>query len=46
MVTAADAWLSYDMADPTPFAAAAGLALDHEPIALGGVGDIWVFRKV
>jgi SAM-dependent methyltransferase len=38
--------LAYYMADPTPLAAAAGLAPDRAPIALGGVGDIWVFRKV
>ncbi|MDB5419525.1 MAG: hypothetical protein JWP50_2944 [Phenylobacterium sp.] len=37
--------LSYYMADPAPLAAAAGLTLDRDPIALGGVGDIWVFRR-
>jgi SAM-dependent methyltransferase len=37
--------LAYFMADPRPFAEAAGLALDRPPIALGGVGEIWVFRK-
>jgi SAM-dependent methyltransferase len=36
--------LAYYMADPTPYAAAAGLRPDREPVALGGVGDIWVFR--
>lgn len=34
------------MQDPQPFAAAAGFALDRPAIALGGVGDIWVFRKI
>jgi SAM-dependent methyltransferase len=37
--------LAYYMADPQPFAAAAGLSLDRAPIPLGGVGEIWVFRK-
>jgi SAM-dependent methyltransferase len=37
--------LAYFMADPEPFAAAAGLTLDRAPIPLGGVGEIWVFRK-
>lgn len=36
---------SYWMTDPTPFAEKAGLVLDRPPIALGEVGDIWVFRK-
>ena len=37
--------LTYWMADPSPFAEAAGLAVDRSPIPLGGVGDIWVFRR-
>lgn len=37
--------LSYWMADPEPFAAAAGLVLDRPPQPLGGAGDVWVFRK-
>jgi SAM-dependent methyltransferase len=37
--------LAYYMADPTPHAAAAGLTPERAPIPLGGVGDIWVFRK-
>jgi hypothetical protein len=37
--------LAYSMADPEPFAAAAGLTLDRAPIPLGGVGEIWVFRR-
>jgi SAM-dependent methyltransferase len=37
--------LAYYMADPTPFAAGAGLAPDQAPIDVGGVGEIWVFRK-
>jgi len=37
--------LAYYMADPGPPAAAAGLIAEGEPIAVGGVGDIWVFRK-
>jgi SAM-dependent methyltransferase len=37
--------LTYFMADPRPFAEAAGLALDRDPIPLGGVGEIWVFRS-
>lgn len=37
--------LAYYMADPRPFAETAGLALDRAPIPLGGVGEIWVFRK-
>jgi len=37
--------LAYSMADPQPFAAAAGLALDRPPIDVGAVGEIWVFRK-
>lgn len=32
-------------ADPIPFAAAAGLSVARPPTRLGGVGDIWVFRK-
>jgi len=37
--------LTYYWTDPRPLAAAAGLALDRDPIPLGGVGEIWVFRK-
>lgn len=37
--------LTYYMTDPTPLAAGAGLALDRPPIEVGGVGDVWVFRK-
>ena len=37
--------LTYYMADPTPLAAAAGLAPDRAPTDIGGVGDLWVFRK-
>jgi SAM-dependent methyltransferase len=37
--------LAYYMADPVPLAAAAELAPDRDPIALGDVGDIWVFRR-
>jgi SAM-dependent methyltransferase len=37
--------LAYSMTDPEPFAAAAGLLLDRRPIDVGGVGEIWVFRK-
>lgn len=37
--------LTYYMTDPAPFAEGAGLALDREPINLGDVGDVWVFRK-
>jgi len=37
--------LTYYVADPGPPAAKAGLTLDRPPIDLGGVGDVWVFRK-
>lgn len=37
--------LTYYMNDPVPLAESAGLVLDCEPIALGEVGDVWVFRK-
>jgi len=37
--------LTYYMTDPEPLAATAGLVLDRPPIDLGGVGDIYVFRK-
>ncbi len=37
--------LTYWMADPEPLAAAAGLLPDRRPQDLGGVGDVWVFRK-
>ena len=33
------------MADPTSISGGSGLLLDRDPVALGGVGDIWVFRK-
>ncbi|CAN7547419.1 class I SAM-dependent methyltransferase [Phenylobacterium sp. LjRoot225] len=36
---------TYYVADPIPFAAAAGLSVARPPTRLGGVGDIWVFRK-
>jgi SAM-dependent methyltransferase len=36
--------LAYYMADPVPLAAAAGLTPDRAPVAVGGIGDIWVFR--
>lgn len=36
--------LTYYMTDPTPLAAAAGLTPDREPIDVGDVGDVWVFR--
>jgi SAM-dependent methyltransferase len=38
--------LTYYVADPEPLAATAGLAPDRPPIELGGVGDVFVFRKV
>ena len=38
--------LTYYVADPEPFAAKAGLALDRPPIDVGGVGDIVVFRRL
>jgi SAM-dependent methyltransferase len=37
--------LTYYMTNPEPAAAMAGLVLDREPIAHGGVGDVWVFRR-
>lgn len=37
--------LTYYMTDPEPLAATAGLLLDRPPVDLGGVGDIFVFRK-
>lgn len=37
--------LTYYMTDPVPLAATAGLVLDRPPVDLGGVGDIFVFRK-
>ena len=36
--------LTYYVADPEPFAAAAGLAIAEAPTPLGDVGDVWVFR--
>jgi SAM-dependent methyltransferase len=38
--------LTYYHCEPVPLALAAGLALDRPPLPLGGVGEIWVFRKV
>lgn len=37
--------LTYWMADPEPLAATAGLTPDRPPQDLGGIGDVWVFRK-
>lgn len=37
--------LTFYSADPTPFAAEAGLVQDRDPIPLGGAGAIHVFRK-
>ncbi|PZQ60640.1 MAG: hypothetical protein DI570_13855 [Phenylobacterium zucineum] len=37
--------LTYYMADPAPPAAAAGLVLDRPPLDVGGIGDLWVFRR-
>lgn len=37
--------LTYYYTDPLPLAAAARLEPDCAPIPLGGVGQIWVFRK-
>ncbi|RAK59006.1 hypothetical protein DJ021_03900 [Phenylobacterium hankyongense] len=37
--------LTYYCADPSPFAQGAGLEPDRAPIALGGVGEIHVFRR-
>ena len=37
--------LTFYMSDPAPLAATAGLVLDRDPINLGDVGDIWVFRR-
>jgi hypothetical protein len=38
--------LAYFMTDPAPFARAAGFAPDCEPLPLGGVGEIFVYRKL
>lgn len=38
--------LTYYVTDPEPLAAAAGLVRERDPIPLGGVGEIWVFRKL
>lgn len=38
--------LTYYVGDPVEPAAKARLTLDRPPIDLGGVGDVWVFRKV
>ena len=37
--------LTYYLTEPTPLAASAGLIADRDPIPLGGVGEIRVFRK-
>jgi hypothetical protein len=37
--------LTYYLADPEPLAAAAGLVKHQAPVELGGVGEIWIFRK-
>ena len=37
--------LTYYLADPEPLAAAVGLVKHQTPIELGGVGEIWIFRK-
>jgi hypothetical protein len=37
--------LTYYVADPRPFAAEAGFEVARDPIPLGGVGEIWLFRK-
>jgi SAM-dependent methyltransferase len=37
--------LTYYLADPEPLAAAVGLVKHQMPIELGGVGEIWIFRK-
>ncbi len=37
--------LTYYLTDPEPLAAGAGLVRHQDPIPLGGIGEIWVFRK-
>jgi hypothetical protein len=37
--------LTYYVADPAPLAAPEGLTPDPQPIPLGELGEIWVFRK-
>jgi SAM-dependent methyltransferase len=37
--------LTYYLTDPEPLAAQAGLVRQQDPIEIGGVGEIWVFRK-
>jgi SAM-dependent methyltransferase len=37
--------LTYYLADPEPLAAAVGLVKHQAPVELGGVGEIWIFRK-
>ena len=37
--------LTYYLTDPEPLAATAGLVRHQDPIELGGVGEIWIFRK-
>lgn len=44
-VARSDERMVYYLTDPGPAAAFAGLTLDRDPIPLGGVGHIWVFRK-
>jgi SAM-dependent methyltransferase len=45
-VRKSDERMVYYLTDPGPAATFAGLALDRDPIPLGGVGHIWVFRKL
>ncbi|MDZ4370642.1 MAG: class I SAM-dependent methyltransferase [Phenylobacterium sp.] len=37
--------LTYWTADPAPFAITAGFEVDRAAVPLGGVGDIWIFRR-
>ncbi|MBL8772842.1 MAG: class I SAM-dependent methyltransferase [Phenylobacterium sp.] len=37
--------LTYYWTAPQPIAEAVGLALDGAPVDLGGVGEVWVFRR-
>jgi SAM-dependent methyltransferase len=45
-VRKSDERMVYYLTDPGPAATFAGLALGRDPIPLGGVGHIWVFRKL
>jgi SAM-dependent methyltransferase len=38
--------LTYYMADPVPFAEAAGLKPAQPPVRIGRAGDIWIFERV